>query len=149
MIRISRLTDYASLLLAHLATCEEPLHTAGQLASDTRLPLPTVSKVLKGLVRAELLVSQRGVRGGYRLARSPEKISVADIVAAMEGPIALTDCSVHIDGSCEAESWCQVKSNWQQINEVVREALTGVTLADLACPADVRRSPLVQLGVKE
>lgn len=147
MIRISRLTDYASLLLSHLAVCKkDPLHTAGQLAGDTRLPGPTVSKVLKSLVRAELLVSVRGVRGGYRLARSPEHISVAQIVAAMEGPVAITECSVHMDGSCEAESWCPVQSNWQEINSVVRGALDGITLADLAAPKAYRKSPLVQIG---
>lgn len=149
MIRISRLTDYASLLMAHLATCTEvPLHTAAQLSEETALPLPTVSKVLKVLVRAELLVSHRGVRGGYRLARSPEKITVAEIIRAVEGPIAITECSVHVDGSCEVESWCPVMSNWQQINNVVRDALDGVTLAQLAGPCGTRHSPLVQLGTQ-
>lgn len=148
MIRISRLTDYASLLLAQMATSEAALHTAADLAAETHLPAPTVSKVLKALVRADLLASQRGAGGGYRLARSPERISVLEIISAMEGPVAITEC-VHLDGACDVERHCQVRGNWQQINVVVREALSNMTLSDLACPQDVRHSPLVQLGIRE
>jgi len=97
------------------------------------LALPTVSKVLKALVQHGLLVSHRGAKGGYSLAAAPEEISVAQIISAIEGPIALTECS-DSTGVCGQEPQCSVRSNWQRINKAVREALERVTLAELARP---------------
>ena len=107
---------------------------ARQVATAAGLPLPVVRKILKVLTREGLLASHRGSRGGYSLARSPEQISAAEMIAALDGPISLTDCAVHT-GVCEQEASCHVREPWQRINAVVHHALSSVTLADLAGPA--------------
>lgn len=143
MLRVGRLTDYATILLAALARGDDRHASAVALAEATRIELPTVSKVLKQLAKAELVHSLRGVRGGYRLARAPATISVADIVAAMEGPIGMTDCSVHGD-DCGHSAYCSVKVNWRTINRAIEAALASVTLADMvAQPAVPARHPLI------
>lgn len=132
MIRLSRTSDYGIVLMAHLAGCSDlGPHNAREVAADAGLPLPMVSKILKALARQGLLVSHRGAKGGYSLARTPEKISAAEMITALEGPIGLTECSVH-PGHCVQESSCHVREPWQRINAVVRQALLDVTLADLA-----------------
>jgi len=143
MIRIAKLTDYAIVVLSYFASePQQPVHNARDLAERANVPLPTVSKILKALVRGELLESQRGVNGGYRLARDPGGISVADIIAAIEGPIAMTECSVQPAGLCDLEALCPVGAHWQKINRVVGEALRGLTLADMVkpLPANTRRA---------
>ncbi|MEW6296604.1 MAG: SUF system Fe-S cluster assembly regulator [Thermodesulfobacteriota bacterium] len=134
MIRISKLTDYGIMLLTYIA--RDPLHarTARDLAVAAHLPLPTVSKVLKTLAREGLLVAHRGVKGGFSLARPPEQISVADIISALEGPIALTECSMHAPRLCQLEQQCPVGSNWQRINQAVLGALANLTLAAMTRP---------------
>ena len=133
MFRISRLTDYGIVVMAHLAGCEDDdSHNARELAEETRLPAPFVSKILKSLTRAGLLSSSRGMKGGYMLAYSPLDISIADIVAAVEGPIALTHCIEDAPGACELESCCRVRDALQVLNNTVRQALREVSLADLA-----------------
>src|SRR5436309_13041284 len=123
MIRMTRLADYGIVLLTHIARHPERLtRNAPELAAAAHLPLPTVSKILKVLAREGLLVAHRGAKGGFSLARRPEEISVAEIISALEGPIAITECSVHAPGQCELEWLCPVGSNWQRINETVREA---------------------------
>ena len=140
MLRMSKLTDYGTLVLAQLAVSEGRLASAHQVSVDTRLALPTVSKLLKSLVRAGLAVSQRGARGGYALSRPPEEISAADIRDALEGPVAITECcSGH--GLCDLESSCRVGAAWQRINESIREALGEVSLADLQLPGGPRLPP--------
>ena len=134
MIRIAKLTDYAIVLLTYFARAEDQAHTARDVAARTRIPLPTVSKVLKALSRGGLLVSHRGVKGGYALARRPEEISVSSIIAAIDGPIAMTECSIHAPGLCELETVCPVRSNWRRINDVVQHALDGLTLVDMSIP---------------
>ena len=132
MIRLSRLSDYGIVLMAFLA--EQPAesqHSARGIAEGTRLPLPVVSKILKALAREGLLLSQRGSRGGYALARRPDSITVAEMITALEGPIGLTECTMH-PGQCVQEARCHVRKPWQQINHIVRSALAGVTLAQLA-----------------
>ncbi len=148
MIKVSRVTDYGIVLLAHLAGCEDgSTHNAREVAERTRLPAPIVSKILKSLARNGLLLSHRGSKGGYTLARAPEEISVPEIIAALEGPIALTECTVH-PGSCSQESNCDVREPWQWINQVVRNALADITLADLATSAIPNSIvPLGSLGV--
>lgn len=134
MLRISKLTDYGIVLMVHLAQ-ERPgtTHNAREMAEATDLPLPAVSKMLKSLAAAELLDSLRGARGGYRLARDPAQVTVAEILEALEGPIALMDCAVG-PGHCEVEASCGVREPWQRINRAVHETLRRVTLAELARP---------------
>ena len=145
MFRLSKITDYGIVLLAHLATqararesqglpsAEEAPHNARELAAEVNLPIPVVSKILKALARAGVLESQRGAKGGYALARRAEQLSVAEMIAALDGPLALTQCTVG-SAACVHEGSCAVRNPWQVINEVVRYALTGVTLADLINP---------------
>jgi FeS assembly SUF system regulator len=134
VIRLSRLSDYGIVLMAHLAGFEtQGPHNAREVAAEAGLPLPVVSKLLKALAREGLLVSHRGAKGGYSLARGPEEISAAEMITALEGPIGLTECTVH-PGQCTQEASCHVREPWQRINAVVRDALVRVTLADLAQP---------------
>lgn len=142
MLRVSKLTDYATAVMTVLADVpdsREPAHvlSAQELAERAHLELPTVSKLLKQLAHAQLVESFRGVNGGYRLARVPELISIADIVIAMEGPIGMTECSVQV-GLCGHESYCGVRVNWQRINQAIARALAGVTLADMIKPLPKR-----------
>jgi len=131
MLRVSKLTDYATVVMTCLASSDrDEILSAQQLAERAHLEVPTVSKLLKQLANAGLVESRRGVNGGYRLARDPHSISVADIVSAMEGPIGMTECSAHA-GTCNHESHCGVRVNWQRISHAIRVALEGVTLADM------------------
>jgi FeS assembly SUF system regulator len=130
MLRMSKLTDYGTMVLAQLPAKDEGLSTAGEVAHATHLGQPTVSKVLKSLVHAGLVVSTRGAQGGYALARAPDSISAAEIIDALEGPVAITECS-SVDGECGLESFCRVGMAWQRINLSIRKALQDVSLADL------------------
>ena len=130
MLRMSKLTDYGTVVLAYLARGDQPLHSAAQVATDTRLAQPTVSKLLKALTRAGLVHSERGAQGGYALARAAADISAAEIIDALEGPVAITACSAH-QGQCDLEPVCQVGAAWQHINLSIRKALREVTLDDL------------------
>lgn len=135
MIRISKLTDYGIMLLTYIARDSQLLmRNARDLAIEAHLPLPTVSKILKILARAGLLVAHRGMKGGFSLARPPEEISVADIISALEGPIAVTECSMHAPGICQLELQCPVGSNWRMINQAVLGALENLTLAAMTRP---------------
>jgi FeS assembly SUF system regulator len=139
VFRLSKLTDYGIVLLAHLAKeatatpGPAPTHTARELASDVDLPVPVVSKILKQLARDGVLDSHRGAKGGYSLTRHPEELTVAEMITALDGPVALTQCSIG-PALCEHEVGCAVRSPWQVINQVVHYALAGVTLADLIDP---------------
>ena len=131
MIRLSKLTDYGIVLMTRFAV-DNAVHTARELADDTGVPLPTVSKVLKALAREELLVSHRGVKGGYGLARAPQAISVAQIISAFE-QIAMTECT-SLGESCELEPTRPVRGNWQKIGLAIRNALSDLTLAEMTMP---------------
>jgi len=133
MIRITKLTDYGIVLLTHLAVQADRQLNAPELAAETQLSLPMVSKILKILVREGLLASHRGVKGGYSLGRLPEEITMAEIISALEGPIAITEC-IEVSSDCSHEQLCPVRSNWQRINEAVRGALEGITLAEMTSP---------------
>lgn len=148
MIRLSRLTDYGIVLMAHLAgDASGATHAAREVAEGTSLPLPVVSKILKTLARGGLLVSHRGAKGGYSLARPAREITVPEMIAVLEGPIHLTDCTLHA-GACAQESSCGVREPWQRINAVVQQALERITLADLAAPGAAGSViPLASLGV--
>lgn len=134
MLRVGKLTDYGTVVMTHLARTPERLYSANELAAELGLALPTVSKLLKTLSNAGLLQSHRGAKGGYSLSRRPDEITVAQIVAAIEGPISLTECS-HGEGLCHQETACTIRSNWQRINIAVHDALERVSLAELARPA--------------
>jgi FeS assembly SUF system regulator len=136
MIRMTKLTDYGIVLLTHFARCvDRPTRNAPELAAAAHLPLPTVSKILKVLAREGLLVPHRGAKGGFSLARPPETITVAEIIGALEGPVALTECTTHRGTDrCGIESLCPVSANWRRINRAVLDALNGITLAEMASP---------------
>ncbi len=147
MIRITRQTDYGIVLLACFATSpKSSLRNARDLAAETGQPLPTVSKILKILARRGLLESQRGVNGGYRLAREASSISVADIITALEGPIAMTECLNEAADDCSYEATCPCRPNWERINVAIRSALGGIPLTDM-----IPKFPLppVQIPVRE
>jgi|SRR5580765_2380917 len=131
MLRISKMTDYATVILARLAAAPERQHTAAQLAEQTRLGQPTVSKVLKLLHRRGLLRSTRGLHGGYRLARPAAEITAGQILDAFEGPMALIECARHVH-HCSIESTCGVGRAWQRVNLAIRRALQEITLVELA-----------------
>lgn len=130
MLRMSKLTDYGTLVLSQLATSLGEPASAGVVADQTHIALPTVSKLLKALARSGLVVSTRGAQGGYTLARAPSAITAAEIIDALEGPVAITECS-SIEGACGLEAYCRVGRAWQRINLSIRDALQQVTLEDL------------------
>jgi FeS assembly SUF system regulator len=146
MLRVSKLTDYATEVMAVLAAAPGRVHNAQELAERARLEAPTVSKLLKQLAQAGLVESFRGVNGGYRLAREPARISIADIVIAMEGPIGMTECSAQV-GLCDHETHCGVRVNWQRINDAIAGALAGVSLADMLKTPPRRRLATIPLRV--
>ena len=131
MLRMGKLTDYATVVLASLAQEPARHRCAAELAQRTRLKRPTVSKVLKGLQRAGMVVSSRGAQGGYRLARGPGQITAAQILDVFEGPIAITECS-GAASQCGIERLCRVGNAWQRVNGAIRRALEDVTLCQLA-----------------
>lgn len=130
MLRISKLTDYGTVLLAHLAHSPDRVCSAADIASQTGIALPTASKLLKALARNGLVKSTRGANGGYRLARAPADISAAEIIDALEGPVSITECSA-TDSHCDIEEACSVGNAWQRINVAIRNALQEVSLVDL------------------
>ena len=151
MLRMSKMTDYGFVLLAGLASGGKgATHTARELAERTHVPLPSVSKVLKELSQAGFLVSHRGVAGGYTLARAPAEISVAEVLGALEGPMALTECGGHAElgpMACELEPTCHLRGHMRVISGVIHDALRRLTLADLLGPVALTKSRLVSLGL--
>ncbi|GMR15291.1 MAG: SUF system Fe-S cluster assembly regulator [Gammaproteobacteria bacterium] len=141
MLRISKMTDYAIMVMVELHASREEIRSAVALAERSSLELPTVSKVLKLLVKAELVESFRGASGGYSMERDASDISVAEIIAAIEGPIAMTECSVE-DGLCAQEANCGLRGNWQRISVAIAKAMAGVSLAEMAQPVKPAASPL-------
>jgi FeS assembly SUF system regulator len=131
MLRISKLTDYGTVILACLAGTPGCRLTASEVAERTRVGLPTVSKLLKSFHRAGLLTSTRGSRGGYQLSRPATAISAAAIIDAIEGPVAITECSGS-HSACDLELSCSTGSAWQRINGAIRRSLDEVSLAQLA-----------------
>lgn len=131
MLRISKLTDYGTVILAYLATHAGSTHTATAVAERTRIGLPTVSKLLKSLHRAGLVTSVRGSHGGYQLSRPAATITAASILDALEGPLAITECSGK-HSHCGIEATCRIGHSWQRVNSALRRALTDVSLAQMA-----------------
>ncbi|MFK7955672.1 MAG: SUF system Fe-S cluster assembly regulator [Lysobacterales bacterium] len=133
MLRISKLTDYAIVVTAAMATDVQRIFSAADLAAATHLEIPTVAKVLKVLARSDLVSSFRGANGGYQLGREAAEITVADLISAMEGPIGMTQCSVH-EGLCSTEAVCALRGHWQHISRAVHAALSEMTLQDMSQP---------------
>ncbi len=127
---MSRLTDYGTVVLAHLASNDSTCVSAAEVAQVSGIALPTVSKLLKSLAKAELVRSTRGAHGGYRLARQPQKISAVEVIDALEGPVSITECSSS-NSHCDYEHNCNVGNAWQRINIAIRRALDDISLADL------------------
>ncbi len=138
MLRVTKLTDYATVVMTALAETPGRIHSATELAERARLELPTVSKVLKPLAHAGLIESFRGAAGGYRLARAPDGISLYDVVEAIEGKLGMTECSGE-HSSCEHESHCGVQTHWRRINDVIADALRSISLAQML-PASAQKS---------
>jgi FeS assembly SUF system regulator len=151
MLRMSKMTDYGIVLLTELARGEGVTRTARELAGCTGVPMPSVSKVLKGLQGAGLLVSQRGASGGYGLSRPPQQIPLSEVIAALEGPVSLTECGAHgthpAGGACELERVCRVRMHWLVINRTIQDALGRLTLADLCSPTPRMPERLVGMGL--
>jgi len=146
MLRVTKLTDYATLVLTALAETPSSVLSASELAGRARLELPTVSKVLKPLAHAGLVESFRGSNGGYRLARAAETISLIEVVEAIEGRVGMTECSGE-HSTCELESHCGVRGNWRHVNDVVADALRAVSLAQMLGAPPKKRIPLRLAGV--
>ncbi|HYH17288.1 MAG TPA: SUF system Fe-S cluster assembly regulator [Azospirillum sp.] len=135
MIRLSKLTDYAIVVMSEMARRVGTVHTVAQLADRTGVPAPTVAKLMKSLTPAGLMTSHRGAAGGYALTRPATDITIADIVVALDGPIALTACVEGAGEECGVESLCPMRGGWEKINAAIRGALEQVTLADMMMPA--------------
>lgn len=134
MLKLAKLTDYAVSVMVQL-TREDSAASAPVLASRTGVPEPTVAKVLKALARGGLVTSERGVSGGYRLAQAADKISIGQVIEAMDGPIAIVSCVEEGADACSAESKCPAKNKWRPVNTVIRDALLAVSLRDMAATA--------------
>ncbi|PKM09334.1 MAG: SUF system Fe-S cluster assembly regulator [Gammaproteobacteria bacterium HGW-Gammaproteobacteria-4] len=134
MLRVTRLTDYAVLVLTVMASEPGRVLCASDLAERTHLETPTVAKLLKPLAQAGLVEGFRGANGGYRLAQDASQISLKAIVEAMEGPLGMTECSAHA-GQCNLEAHCGARANWRRVNDVIADALGRVTLAQMQAPA--------------
>ena len=133
MLRMSKLADYGTVVMTLMAREPEAVHSAAGLSARLGIGTATVSKVLKVLAREGLVDSSRGARGGYRLAQPPSRISVAQIIRAMDGPIGMTECS-SIPGLCSQEKRCTVRANWMRVNQIVLDVLQGITLEQMTRP---------------
>lgn len=131
MLKLSKMTDYAAVLMAHIARTPDQLFTATDIAEQVQIPKPTVSKALKMLQKSGLLVSHRGAQGGYGLSRPPKQITASDIIVAIEGPFAMTDCSQE-DALCDLQDTCGVADNWQRVSLAMHQLLQSITLVQLA-----------------
>ena len=136
MIRMNKLTDYGVVLLTTFARDPAQGISARELSTRTGIPQPTVVKLLKTLLKAGLLVSQRGTKGGYALSQAPEEVPVSAVIEALEGPLAITECNV--PGTCEHERRCPARPNWTAVNEVIHDALSKLTLAQMTRPVPPR-----------
>ena len=131
MIKLSKWTDYAVVILAQMARGEGGLQTAGGLSEKTKLPEPTVAKVLKLLAKSSLIESTRGMNGGYKLLKAPDQISMAAVINALEGPVALTSCVEDGGECCTHSENCSMKGKWNPVNAAMTQALENVSLAQM------------------
>jgi FeS assembly SUF system regulator len=133
MIKISKIADYGTSIMLIIAANPERVYAAKYLSEATKITLPMVSKILKKLAKGGLLASQRGSMGGYQLTVSPEQISVARLIALLDGDIAMTECSLHVS-HCMAESVCTAKGNWRTISSVIKNVLEDISLKQMLSP---------------
>lgn len=145
MLRISKLADYGTVIMNCMAKEPHALFSANEIAQKVHLALPTTSKILKIFVAANLVLSARGAGGGYRLARPPEAITVAQVISALEGQPALTECN-SVTKKCAQDSVCAIRDNWRLINKVIFLALSSLTLADMTKPLNLH--PLMTHGIQ-
>ncbi len=134
MLRMSKMADYGTVILSAMAREPEQLRSAAELAAAIHVPASTVSKVLKILAREGLIVSLRGAKGGYLLARPPAQITIVEIIDAMDGPVGMTECSI-TPGLCSQEAECAVRANWLRVNRAVLHVLRQITLDQMIAPA--------------
>lgn len=147
MFRLNKLADYALVVMQYVASHpDERLYTARSLAKATHLPVSTVVKVLKALLDHELLISHRGVKGGYASARSPSQISVAEIIEAIEGPMGFTECAV-VPGRCELEGRCRIQANTQIIGQMMEQTLKSISLSDFTALLSVAAKAPIRKGL--
>lgn len=140
MIKLSKLTDYAVVILASMAEQKNLRMSASELSKMTSLPEPTVSKILKILAKSEVITSARGVNGGYLLMQNADKLMISKIITAMEGPIALTSCVKDSNESCSLEGLCQLHGRWNIVNTALKSALDEVSLADMMTPSHMTKA---------
>jgi FeS assembly SUF system regulator len=141
MIILSKLADYGVIVATHLAADPERQATAAAIAAETRLPQATVAKLLKALAHAGLVTATRGAAGGYRLARRAAAISVAEVVAAIDGDIGMTQCSIHVD-DCSRTNYCPTRPHWAAINRAVGAALSAISLDEMITPFAFPHAPV-------
>lgn len=134
MIKLSKLSDYAIVVLSRLAVEGGGVVTTNYLSSETGIPEPTVSKVLKLLAKQKIVLSVRGANGGYKMERSPSDITVTELITALDGPIALTTCLDTSQHDCMIDTLCPLKGGWSKVNQAITSALDNVMLADLLLP---------------
>ncbi len=146
MLKLSRLADYAVVLLVRLGE-EGSVTTSTSLATETGIPEPTVAKILKALAGSKLVGSQRGARGGYRIGRSLDRIALTEVITAIDGPIALAACVDGGAGGCQSEETCPIRGSWDPVNDAIRATLDRITLADMS-GASSRRSPRRSLSAE-
>ena len=131
MIKLSKMTDYAVVILAEMATHNGALLSATGLSEKTRLPEPTVSKILKLLTKKDIVSSKRGINGGYSIIKAPDEINMADVITALDGPIALTACVEESEQCCSHEVNCKIKGQWNPVNVAIYNSLREVSLAQM------------------
>ncbi len=131
MLKLSKMTDYAVVILAEMASLDGQLLTAGALAQHTKVPEPTVSKILKLLVKQNLVASTRGSNGGYTLSKSPNDINMAHVIMATDGPVTLTACVESSGQHCDLSDNCNVKGKWNPVNQAMQNALENVSLQQM------------------
>lgn len=149
MLRLSKLTDYAVVVMVQLSRDngrDDGVSTSPFLAQATGIPEPTVAKVLKALASSGLVASQRGARGGYRLARALSAVPVADVIAAIDGPISMTACVDGATGGCEAQQCCPIRGRWDSVNDAIRDTLRRITLDSMDADASGEQIPQARLA---
>jgi FeS assembly SUF system regulator len=136
MLRVTKLADYGVLIMTQFAVRPDATQNAKDVARSVRVPLPMASKILKILTREGLLSSHRGTKGGYSLTQEPKEISVAAVIRALEGPIAVTECNDAANGECDLEHGCPMRANWHRINQAIQEALERISLDEMMKPIE-------------
>ncbi|MFP4097673.1 MAG: SUF system Fe-S cluster assembly regulator [Alphaproteobacteria bacterium] len=137
MIRVSKLADYAVVIMATLVTDDESLVSAARLSDLSNVPEPTVSKVLKMLSKGGLIKSTRGINGGYELIRNPKEITLEDIITVIDGPVSITQCASGKNPRCGIDV-CSMRGRWSGVNDAITDALTSVSLYDIIHKDDLK-----------